>query len=133
MDDKKAPKAPPNTEKQIQDNPMLGLIVGMGPRGIENMEEQGQRDSCASDTLPSQGSDHPAFAEMGIVFGDPVVDDPLFRYCTLPAGWKKVPTDHAMWNDVVDETGKVRAQYFYKAAFYDRKANIHPMKEQSNE
>lgn len=42
----------------------------------------------------------------------------------LPDGWKKVGTNHDMHSDLVDETGKVRASIFYKAAFYDRRADM---------
>jgi len=42
----------------------------------------------------------------------------------LPIGWKKRSTGHSMWNDLVDDKGRVRATFFYKAAFYDRDAFI---------
>src|SRR6185436_8068032 len=37
---------------------------------------------------------------------------------------KKIATDHSMYTDLVDDKGRVRASIFYKAAFYDRKADI---------
>lgn len=91
---------------------------------IEDMEAQGQTELVNSDELPTQGSEDPMFAKMGIVFGEPT--DDLFRKATLPVGWKKVASDHAMGSSIVDEKGRVRAMVFYKAAFYDRKADIHP-------
>ncbi len=42
----------------------------------------------------------------------------------LPAGWKKISTDHAMWSNLVDDKGRKRASIFYKAAFYDRSAHL---------
>jgi hypothetical protein len=51
-------------------------------------------------------------------------DDPLFCRVELPAGWRKVPTDHPLWTDLVDGGGKVRAKIVYKAAFYDRYARV---------
>ena len=42
----------------------------------------------------------------------------------LPAGWKKQATDHSMWSKLLDESGAVVASIFYKAAFYDRIAEM---------
>ena len=50
--------------------------------------------------------------------------DDLFLKVELPAGWEVKATDHTMWNDLVDNNGRVRAKFFYKAAFYDRDAFI---------
>jgi len=50
--------------------------------------------------------------------------DKVFQYATLPAGWRKQPTDHSMWSDLLDDKGRKRASIFYKAAFYDRSARL---------
>jgi hypothetical protein len=42
----------------------------------------------------------------------------------LPAGWKKVATEHSMWSDLLDDQGRKRAAIFFKAAFYDYSAFI---------
>lgn len=42
----------------------------------------------------------------------------------MPDGWKKEPTDHDMWSRIVDEKGRERAMVFYKAAFYDQRADM---------
>jgi hypothetical protein len=111
-------------------DPMILLAAAMveGPsRSIENMEAQGQRELVASETLPVEVN-HPrdtgrAILEAaGVVFGSPFPDDPIFCPAKLPAGWKKVGTDHAMWSKLVDDKGRERAGIFYKAAFYDRSA-----------
>lgn len=60
----------------------------------------------------------------GFKFHGPVEGDGLFQYVTLPDGWKKVETDHAMWSHLVDDKGRKRASIFYKAAFYDRSAHL---------
>jgi len=60
----------------------------------------------------------------GVKFGSAVPGDPLFQYATLPTGWKKVGTDHAMWSNLLDDKGRIRALIFYKAAFYDRAAHM---------
>lgn len=50
--------------------------------------------------------------------------DDLFCECIFPPGWKKETTSHRMWTDILDERGLARASYFYKAVYYDRRANI---------
>lgn len=109
-----------NTSKR---DPMLHLL-GMMSEGqsgyIEGMEADGQRQLVASQQVPVEGS--AGLAEMGFTLGDRVPGDDLFRTATLPEGWKKVPSDHAMWSYIEDQHGRRRVAIFYKAAFYDRKA-----------
>ena len=50
--------------------------------------------------------------------------DDLFYSVKLPEGWEIKSTDHSMWNDLFDGKGRKRANFFYKAAFYDRDAFI---------
>lgn len=107
-------------------NAMLGEALGGRRPGalIEGLEARGQREAVHSDTLPTEGSEDPAWAKMGVRFGEPVPGDDLFRYVELPPGWKKLASDHSMWNKLVDERGRERGSFFYKAAFYDRRAHI---------
>ena len=112
-----------NTTKVVQENPLIGLMTAM-PGGIEASEARGQHELVNSEVLPTQGSDDPAWAKMGVIFGEPVEGDPIFRSVTLPVGWKKEVTDHAMWNKLLDDKGRERGTFFYKAAFYDRRAHI---------
>ncbi len=102
-------------------------LIAMTPGGIEQQEAEGQRDFVANTTLPIKcsGCVREQFEKMGIVFGEEV--DDLFIAAELPEGWKKAATGHSMWSELVDPRGGVRAQIFYKAAFYDRDAflNIH--------
>jgi hypothetical protein len=100
-----------------------------GGRGIEASEARGQVELVNSTQLPFQGSDDPALAAAGVVVGGETngndmrnAGKPLFIDATLPAGWKKVGTDHDMWSKLVDEKGRTRATMFYKAAFYDQSA-----------
>ena len=51
-------------------------------------------------------------------------DDDLFYNVELPEGWKIEATGHTMWNDLLDDKGRLRGSFFYKAAFYDRHAFI---------
>ena len=48
--------------------------------------------------------------------------DELFWNVKLPKGWEIKPTSHSMWNELLDNKGRKRISFFYKAAFYDRDA-----------
>ena len=109
-----------NTRK----NPHPEWLKGQNPTAIETQEEIGQKQLVESEVLPTKGDKKTkeTLEAMGVVFKEPVKDDPLFTNVLLPKGWKKVKTDHSMWSDLVNETGKKIASIFYKAAFYDRDA-----------
>lgn len=62
------------------------------------------------------------YERMGIKIIDEY--DDLFYNVVLPDGWKVEATDHTMWNELIDNKGRKRASFFYKAAFYDRDAFI---------
>lgn len=116
-----------NTATKVAENPIIGLFLASGNgEGIYAQEAAGQRQLVHSDVLPADFNrgKREEFEALGIIFGEPVEGDPLFVYATLPEGWKKQPTDHSMWSELIDETGKVRVRIFYKAAFYDRKAHM---------
>lgn len=122
-----------NTTQMVSENPYFGLISAMDDRArgrpqgsfIEDMEARGQQElTSQTSKLPTEGSKDPAWAKMGVLFGKPVAGDPVFTEVQLPYGWKLKPTDHSMWNNLLDEQGRVRAKMFYKAAFYDRSAHI---------
>lgn len=109
-------------------DPNLHLLGGWGGDSTEyvtGMESAGQRQLVESTDLPTKGSDDPKFLALGFTFGDPHKHDPLFRPATLPAGWRKQAKDHAMGSSVVDELGRERVSVFYKAAYYDRRADMH--------
>ena len=97
------------------------------------MEAHGQSELVVSEVLPTDGSDNECWAKMGVIFGEPVKGDPIFRQATLPKGWSKKRTGHSMWSDLVDEQGKKRAAIFYKAAFYDRSSFISPVEVESTD
>lgn len=103
---------------------LVNAIRAMTPGGIEAQEADGQEAFVQSATLPREClyCTQADFERMGIVFGDDV--DELFIAATLPPGWTKVPTAHALWSELRDAQGRVRAHLFYKAAFYDRKAHM---------
>lgn len=62
------------------------------------------------------------YEQMGIVIVEEYND--LFWSVILPEGWKIEATAHLMWKNLVDNKGRKRADFFYKAAFYDRDAFI---------
>lgn len=57
------------------------------------------------------------YEKLGITITSDLHDS--FFDVELPEGWKIVPTDHHMWNDLLDSKGRVRASFFYKGD-YDR-------------
>jgi len=110
-----------NTTAEMMASP--SQVYGF-PGMIEASEAAGQASLVASESLPSDIHDRATFEALGFKFGAPYPDDKMFLPATLPAGWSKRPTDHAMWSDIIDERGRVRAGVFYKAAFYDRRAHM---------
>jgi hypothetical protein len=101
----------------------LGMLDGTDGY-ITGMESAGQAQLVHSTDLPTKGSDDPQFLALGFTFGDPHENDPMFRPATLPEGWSKQGSDHAMWSYIIDPFGRRRVSVFYKAAFYDRKASM---------
>lgn len=123
-------RSPVNTTKQAADAPELMLAEMMGRGGpsgaIESQEAAGQREMLFSDVLPSTGSEaDEVLVELGFRLGPPNDDDPLFRACKLPPGWRREGSGHSMWSYIVDERGMRQVAIFYKAAFYDRRAEWH--------
>lgn len=104
---------------------LLGMMSGGQESYITDMEKKGQSEVVRSETLPTQG-DWDAAELIGIVRGEAV--DDLFTSVTLPEGWTRRATDHAMWSDILDERGVKRIAVGYKAAFYDRWAQFTVLK-----
>lgn len=118
--------APENTSTRPAELHALGILSEGNDAYIGGMEAAGQRQLVASTSLPtalSSGTDAD-FEALGFVFGEPDPSDRLFRPATLPEGWSKQGSDHNMWSYVVDELGRRRVAIFYKAAFYDRNADM---------
>lgn len=109
-----------NTSKRDPMLHLLGAASGGADGYITGMEADGQRQVVHSDLVPTEGSD--GLAALGFTLGEVVENDPLFRHVTLPEGWTKVGTDHAMHSKILDPLGRERVSIFYKAAFYDRSA-----------
>jgi hypothetical protein len=94
------------------------------PGGIEAQEAAGQAVFVANSTLPKE-CPRADLEKLGVKFGED--HDDLFVKVTLPAGWTKKATDHSMHSDLLDDKGRKRASIFYKAAFYDRRADMYLM------
>lgn len=78
---------------------------------IRDQEAAGQAELVASDVLPIDARpDLAAYEAIGFQFGEQV--DSLFRVAQLPLGWRKEPTDHAMWSRIVDRDGVERVSVF---------------------
>lgn len=96
--------------------------------GVVEQESQGQQELVRAPQLPVDGllgAERPRWEALGVkILDDGMSEDPLFCRVELPAGWRKVPTDHPLWTNLVDEGGGVVATICYKAAFYDRYARV---------
>ena len=129
-EEKKVLKVPHNTEQEATDHPIIPLVESMLEEkpgdSIVAQEAAGQKSFVNSDTLPVEigGNGKEVLEAAGVKFLGAVENDDLFQYVELPADWKKVPTEDDRWSSLVDETGKIRADIFYKAASYDRKARM---------
>lgn len=117
---------PTNTSRQAVDNPMSMFADMVLGGGIEGQERAGQAELLQSTTLPTEILHGPEsdFTDLGFVFGPTVPGDDLFREATLPDGWTRKGSEHAMWSHLADERGINRVAVFYKAAFYDRRAHM---------
>jgi hypothetical protein len=113
-----------------ENNPMSQWLMGGNPNAIEAQEAEGQQELINSLQLPlkcnnPRGVNAAAqYHKMGIKTFTASKGDDLFLGVKLPDGWKKEATDHSMWNNLLDDKGRVRATFFYKAAFYDRDAFV---------
>lgn len=101
------------------------LISGDPSGAILRQEARGQRDLCAKGQIPRDGATEilGQLETLGFVLTES--SDELFYNAKLPAGWSIKATNHSMHSDLLDGQGRKRGGIFYKAAFYDRKANFH--------
>ncbi len=99
----------------------IAMSSGNASEGLEtvqNAEQSRVRNSSKlpRDMRPSQA----AFEALGFTFTD-IGDSVLFE-ATLPEGWstQETPGSSILWKNLVDNKGRVRGNYCYKGAFYDR-------------
>jgi hypothetical protein len=62
-------------------------------------------------TLPINGSDDPAYVNMGIEFG-PFIDGEQFRDSKLPDGWRIEDANKKYWHNIIDSKNRIRAEFF---------------------
>lgn len=98
------------------------LFTAGTPGGIKAQERAGQIASAHNETLPKQ-CPRQLLETLGFKFG--ADQDDLFVKVAFPNGWKKRAADHALYTDLLDDKDRKRGQIFYKAAFYDRRADMH--------
>lgn len=114
-----------NTARLGADVLLADALVLGSSEAIEMSERTGQAELLASETLPTDTHDKDEqYEALGFTFGEPVDGDPMFRAATLPAGWARKGSGHAMWSYIYDAEGFQRVSIFYKAAFYDRSAHM---------
>lgn len=119
----------------LESGHLENFIAASTPGGIEAQEKRGQIEQSFAETLPIAGTSSEEqrknFEALGFVFAlDRTAAQnqgrgKLFVDCKFPKGWRKKPTDHSMYSDIVDEQGRKRGVIFYKAAFYDKRADCH--------
>lgn len=131
--DKRTPRNTADIDNTDRMAMLLEAMAGGSTRLIEGQEAQGQASFVSSTTLPTKcrPEDIAALEAAGVVFGDVVPGDDLFRYVTLPDGWTRQGTDHSMHSKLLDDKGRERASIFYKAAFYDRRADMYAVRRYS--
>lgn len=100
---------------------ITNALVASTPGGIERQEAEGQRQMASSFKILPKDMDREVAAAFGFAFGEDA--DDIFVPVTAPGGWSIRPTEHSMHSEIVDNLGRVRGTIFYKAAFYDRRAN----------
>jgi hypothetical protein len=123
--------APTNTEREARENPAKilaeAMIAGSGGAAIEAQEARGLQELVRSQVLPAviqtEGGKE-ILEAAGVKFVGSVKGDDLFQYVVFPEGWRKVPMGNDYGTYLVDEKGRKRAHIFYKAASYDRYANM---------
>jgi hypothetical protein len=112
----------PSDEAQQLDILARGLVGGDPSDSVLAAEAAGAQSFVQSEVLPKDGVQEGVKAGLVEITGDA---DDLFCNVKLPEGWEKKseardPRHIALY----DANGCVRASIFYKAAFYDRKANM---------
>lgn len=91
-------------------------------KGVENNMSYKERDKITTANIIEYT--RAKYERMGIEIVEDYDEDNLFWSVKLPEGWEIKATEHSMWNELLDDKGRRRALFFYKAAFYDRDAFI---------
>ena len=97
-----------------------GIPYGVRSKGIPR--DAGYREQVHIANKNKEEWTRQQYERMGIKIIDKF--DDLLYSVELPEGWEIRATDNSMWNYLIDNKGRTRASFFYKAAFYDRDAFI---------
>lgn len=107
----------------INRDDLQNLIAAATPGGIEKSEKAGQKDFLAHDSLPiATAAEWKILESWGVKKGEPLNE--LFCAAKLPIGWSKVGGKDPRGSTLCDDRGLVRATIFYKAAYYEKTANL---------
>lgn len=123
-------KAIINQEKRGQQDVVrrhhLPILVNHGiPDGVRSKgipREAGYRERVRIVNKNKEEWTRQQYERMGIKIIDKF--DDLLYSVELPEGWEIRASDNSMWNYLIDNKGRTRAAFFYKAAFCDRDAFI---------
>lgn len=114
------------------DMKVLGLqaMIGMSASQIVEGIERAAVSEVESETteLPTDISKEGVaiLKGWGVKFIGPKPDDDVFQLVNLPKGWTfKRHGDNGYHFALRDQNGRTRGSMFYKAAFYDRSANMY--------
>lgn len=108
--------------KTLGSSDVENILAAITEGGIEAQESAGQQAMVNDEVIPKD-CPRKDLEALGFIFCDDLEDD-LFIRVQMPEGWSKRATDHSMHSDLIDGKGRVRGNIFYKAAFYDRKADM---------
>ncbi len=115
-----------NAAAEIAAKPILGLIIA-NEEGLSTQQRAGAYQASQSCMLPTKGLEAYGpggkWESLGFKIGKVDADDPMLTECELPPGWTKRSTG-SYHIDILDEKGRKRSSFFYKALFYDRNANM---------
>ena len=108
----------------INSDDLKNFIAAATPGGIERSEHHGQKEFLAHDALPiATAADWEILESWGVEKGEAI--DDLFYSAKLPTGWSKVAGKVPRGSTLCDDRGLVRANIFYKAAAYDKVAELY--------
>ena len=103
---------------------MLARAMSGEANVLEHMEAEGQQKAVKYTMVAKRmRPNREVWEKLGFTFSDIPGDDVLCK-AELPEGWYLEATSHSMWSNIIDEQERTRGSMFYKAAFYDRDANM---------
>lgn len=115
----------PAALKALAEGNLENFRAASTPGGIEAQERAGQIKQSFEETLPKEGCERAIMEKLGFQFiGEGEGRDSIFWVCKFPQGWRKKPTEHSTWTDLLDGKGRKRGSIFFKAAFYDYHAHM---------